>query len=100
MVVISHGTPTAISAYSTTLLTDAMARTVQHGFYDGTDARFGNPQYVVEIHDRPEFHGISHYDLRHLLDAEGETDAFIVIDQHTQDNDAVWYVADTEYCKE
>lgn len=99
MVVIDLRAPTVINAYSTTLLTDAMIRTVQHAFYDATYARFGNPLYVVAIHDRPEFHGISHYDLRNLLDAENATEAFIVIDQNTPDNDAIWYVPDTETCK-
>ncbi|KAI4221802.1 MAG: hypothetical protein L6R36_006636 [Xanthoria steineri] len=76
-----------------------MNRTVQHGFYNGTYARFGDPQVTITIHDRPEFHGKSHYDLRNLLDSEGMDDDFIVVDETTPDLDALWYVLSTGYSK-
>ncbi|KAI4102382.1 MAG: hypothetical protein LQ345_007375 [Seirophora villosa] len=89
----------ALEAYSTAPLTLEMNRTVQHGFYNGTYARFGDPQVTVTIHDRPEFHGKSHYDLRNLLDSEGMKDDFIVVDETTPDLDALWYVTSTGYSK-
>ncbi|KAL8854704.1 MAG: hypothetical protein Q9221_000486 [Calogaya cf. arnoldii] len=54
-----------------------MTRTLQHGFYNGTWARYGDPQATITIHDRLEFHGRSHYDLRNILDAEGMEDPFV-----------------------
>ena len=98
MVVIDHRDwVDALEAYSTAPLTLEMNRTVQHGFYNGTYARFGDPQVTVTIHDRPKFHGKSHYDLRNLLDSEGMEDGFIVVDETTPDLDALWYVLPTGY---
>ncbi|CAO1598324.1 hypothetical protein XANCAGTX0491_002093 [Xanthoria calcicola] len=98
MVVIDHRVfVDTLEAYSTAPLTLEMNRTVQHGFYNGTYARFGDPQVTVTIHDRPEFHGKSHYDLRNLLDSEGMEDDFIVVDETTPDLDALWYVLPTGY---
>ena len=98
MVVINHRDwVDALEAYSTAPLTLEMNRTVQHGFYNGTYARFGDLQVTVTIHDHPEFHGKSHYDLRNLLDSEGMEDDFIVVDETTPDLDALWYVLPTGY---
>ena len=99
MVIINSCTPQTLNAYSTSPLTSEMARTVQHGFYDGTIARYGNPVIVVNIHDRPELHGISHYDIRNVLDGEGQLDPFLIVDDRTPDLDAVWYVTTTQECK-
>ena len=76
-----------------------MTKTVQHGIYDGSQARFGNRMLEVTIHDRPDFHGISHYDLRNILDREGSLEHLLIVDVQTPENDAVWYVPDTEECK-
>ena len=99
MVLLPYCLSENIDAYTTAPLTQAMVRTVHHGFYDGSYARFGEPQYIATIHDRPEYHGLSHYDLRNLLDAEGKTDQFIIIDNNTPENNAVWYVETTTICK-
>lgn len=89
MVVINRCVPHVLNAYSTSPLTLDMTRTVQHGFYDGASARFDNPPVVVNVHDRPEFHGLSHYDIRIALDNEGEKDVFILVDERTFELDAV-----------
>ncbi|KAL8949736.1 MAG: hypothetical protein Q9222_004182 [Ikaeria aurantiellina] len=99
MVIISRIVIKALHAYPTSPLSPAMVRTTQHGFYDATYARYGNPQVTLAIHDRPEFHGLSHFDMRNFLDSEGLLDAFVVIDERTPQLDAVWYVESTEYCK-
>lgn len=70
-------------------LTPEMERTVQHDFCNGTYARYGDPQVTITIHDRPEFHHRSQYDIRILLDSEGMEDAFVVIDGRTPELDAV-----------
>ena len=99
MVIIHHCEPETINPYATSPLTEAMTRTLQHGVYNGSQARFGNPSLEVTIHDRSDFHGISHYELRNILDREGSLDQFLIIDAQTPENDAVWYVPGTEECR-
>ncbi|KAL8766676.1 MAG: hypothetical protein Q9209_006606 [Squamulea sp. 1 TL-2023] len=99
MVIIGHDSPQILNAYSTVPLTQSIIETTQHGFYDGGVARFGNPQVVVAIHNRTELHGLSHYDLRIALDAEGALDPFVVLDDHTPQLNAVWYVETTAQCQ-
>ncbi|KAL8806727.1 MAG: hypothetical protein Q9182_001125 [Xanthomendoza sp. 2 TL-2023] len=97
MVVIIPPPVQSINAYSLSPLTAAMNGTIQHGFYDGTYARYGDPIVSFTVHDRPEFHGISHYELRITLDSEGSLDPFLIIDDRTPELDAVWYVQSTEF---
>ncbi|KAL8912863.1 MAG: hypothetical protein Q9171_002241 [Xanthocarpia ochracea] len=99
MVIIVHYPPQILNAYSTVPLTQSIINTTQHGFYDGTSARFGSPEVVVAIHNRTEFHGLSHYDLRVALDAEGALAPFVVVDNHTPKLNAVWYVETTANCR-
>ena len=99
MVVIEHWAPTLINAYSTVPLTQSTVQLVQHAIYNGSRARFGDPQMQVTILDRPEFHGVSNYDLRTILDKERQLDPFLIIDTHTAEKNAVWYVPDTQTCK-
>ena len=100
MVFIDHYCcPDTINAYATSPLTEAMTKTVQHGIYDGSQARFDNEFYYVHINDRPEFYGLSHYELRTILDRENALEPFLVVDEQTPSNDAVWYVPDTEECR-
>ncbi|KAL8838565.1 MAG: hypothetical protein Q9176_004962 [Flavoplaca citrina] len=99
MVIISHTGALALQAYSTAHLTLEMKRTVQHGFYNGTYARFGDPQATVTIHDRPDFHARSHYDIRNILDSEGMEDTFLLIDEKTPELDAIWLVKPTSYSR-
>ncbi|KAL8653019.1 MAG: hypothetical protein Q9226_004014 [Calogaya cf. arnoldii] len=95
MVIIAHYPPQVLNAYSTVPLTQSIIDTTQHGFYDGTSARFGNPEVVVTIHNRTDFHGLSHYGLRVALDTEGALSPFVVLDDTTPELDAVWYVETT-----
>ncbi|KAL8876573.1 MAG: hypothetical protein Q9198_005260 [Flavoplaca austrocitrina] len=99
MVIISHNGALALQAYSTAPLTLEMKRTVQHGFYNGTYARFGDPQATVTIHDQPDFHTRPHYDIRNILDSEGTEDTFVLIDAKTPGLDAIWLVNPTWYSR-
>lgn len=54
----------------------------------------------VSFLDRPEFHGVSHYNLRTILDKERQLDPFLIIDAQTSKKDALWYVPDTQSCKD
>ncbi|KAL8809297.1 MAG: hypothetical protein Q9223_001698 [Gallowayella weberi] len=96
MVLINHDIQRSISAYAVTPLTAEISRTVHRGFYDGTYACYGDPMVNLTIYDRPEFHGMSHYDMRIALNKEGQEDLFLVIDEKTADMDAVWVVETTE----
>ncbi|KAL8751614.1 MAG: hypothetical protein Q9199_006290 [Rusavskia elegans] len=91
MAITAHDQPQVLNAYSTASLTQSIINTTQHSFYDDTSARFGSPEVVVAIHNRTEFHGISHYDLRGALDAVGALSPFVVLDDTTPELDAVCY---------
>lgn len=90
MAIIAHDQPQVLNAYSTVPLTQSIINTTQHSFYDDTSARFGSPEVVVAIHNRTEFHGISHYHLRVALDAVGALSPFVVLDDTIPELDAVW----------
>ncbi|KAL8685688.1 MAG: hypothetical protein Q9218_007599 [Villophora microphyllina] len=62
-----------------------MNRTVQHAIYDGSRGRYSDDLFELKIHDRPEFYGASHYDLRITLDREGMLEPFIIVDEKTPD---------------
>ena len=100
MVVISHCNAHQLNAYSTVPLAQSVAASVQKDFGYGSFARFGDPDVTISIHDRPDFHGLSHYSIREKLDLEGLLNDFIIIDDRTADSHAIWYVTTTEDSKE
>ena len=99
MVLIIHDIALALQAYSTVPLTPETKSTVQESFYNGTWARFGDPQVTVTFHDRADFHARSHYDIRNILDSESMQDDFLVIDEKTPELDAVWLVHPTWFSR-
>lgn len=100
MVAIRHCIdPLIINAYSTIPLNQDVTTTVFRGIYDGNLGRFGNSMMALPIHDRAEFHGLSHYKIRQQLDREGVTDIIALIDERTGDSGAIWYVDTTENSK-
>lgn len=97
MVYILPGCPPAVlDAYSTVPLHLSTRNTVHHDFDVGSFARFRDPQVVLSIHDRPDFHSLPHIEIRQRLDAEGHEDGFVLIDDHTEQSHAIWWVAETE----
>ena len=96
MVIISHCNAHQLNAYSTVLLAQSVAASVQKEFGYGSFARFGNPSVTISIQDRADFHGLSHYSIRQKLDLEGLLNEFIIIDDRTADSHAIWYVTTTE----
>ncbi|KAI4102754.1 MAG: hypothetical protein LQ339_004493 [Xanthoria mediterranea] len=88
--------PWVLHAYSTVALTPNLISLVQHDFNVGTFAQFGDPSEVVRINYRTDFHHMSHLAIRQHLDAENFTDPFILIDEHTAQSHAVWWVTTTE----
>ncbi|KAL8871124.1 MAG: hypothetical protein Q9174_002978 [Haloplaca sp. 1 TL-2023] len=91
--------PTVLDAYSTVPLVPSLRTSVLHDFGVGSFARFPNPITAISIHDRPDFHSLSHYDIRQRLDAEGHEDGFIVIDEDTASKHAVWWITSTSNSK-
>ncbi|KAL8638918.1 MAG: hypothetical protein Q9226_008946, partial [Calogaya cf. arnoldii] len=89
-----------LNAYSTVPLTTTINETIQHGFWNGTYACFGDPQVTVTIHDRPHFHGKSQYDIRRILDTEGKEGVFLIADERTVELQAIWFVETTAYSQE
>ena len=57
-----------------------MTPTVQQDIYNGFHTRYNDRRAVVTIFDRPKSHGLSHYELRRLLEIEGSPDRVLVID--------------------
>lgn len=51
---------------------------------------------MISIHDRPDLHFLSHYDIRQRLDAEGQKSMIVIIDGDTAENHAVWFVLSTD----
>ncbi|KAL8686228.1 MAG: hypothetical protein Q9218_007253 [Villophora microphyllina] len=97
MVIIRKCILAALTAYSTTPLTSEMTRTIQHGIYDGTLARYDNQQVTLTIRDRPDFYGTSHYDIRIIFNSEGQKDPFLIIDSRTPELNTAWYVESTDF---
>lgn len=88
--------PTPLAAYPNAPLASTVHTAVVHDFNVGSFARFRDPGEVLEIHDRPEFHGLSHLEMRLRLDAERQEDGFVVIDEETAALRAVWWITPTE----
>lgn len=55
-----------------------------HNSKIGSFARFQNPTEIPSIRDRPDFHDLSHFEIRPRLDGEGNTDGFAVLAQAPQ----------------
>ncbi|KAG8525662.1 uncharacterized protein KY384_000422 [Bacidia gigantensis] len=88
--------PDTLNAYSDVPLTPNLLSSVQHAFFDGSLARFQHPSVVVPIHDRPDFHGQSHQNIRNMLDSEGLEDEFALIDNTTLSTNSVWFIESTD----
>ena len=100
MVIFKRGDPKILNAYSTVQLTPSIVDVMQHAFWDGSFARYGNPVVKLAIHDRPDCHQLSHYQIRNLLDSEAMKSEFILIDEDTEATTGVWYVESTEACEQ
>ena len=96
MVVINHCTPDQLTAYSTVPLTLDVTASVHQDFAIGSFARFDDPLVTISIHDRPDFHNASHYQIRETLDREGFLDEFLLLDDRTASTHAIWYIETTE----
>lgn len=88
--------PRVLNAYPTLPLLPSVRQSVVHDFNVGSFARFQNPTSVISIHDRSDFHTLSHSEIRQRLDAEGHKDEeIIIIDRDTVTNHAIWFVRST-----
>ncbi len=92
--------PDVLNAYSTVPLLPELRTFVLHDYNIGSFARFHQPESVLSIHDRPDFHGLSHLEIRIRLDSENKKDEFAIIDETTAKSHALWYVTTTEICKD
>lgn len=76
-----------------------MVEAAQYAVHNATWARYGNPDFQLDLHNRSDLYHTAHYDLRLKLDEEGMLDPFVVVDENTLDLNAVWFIESTEYCK-
>ncbi|KAL8655238.1 MAG: hypothetical protein Q9226_003122 [Calogaya cf. arnoldii] len=90
--------PAVIDAYSTVPLLPEVRISVIHDFNIGSFARFHQPEWVISIHDRPDFYGLSQLDIRLRLDNENREGPFVIIDETTAESHALWWVTTTEEC--
>ena len=96
MVVISPPCiPTVLNAYPNVPISPSVRTSIIHDFNVGSFARFQHPTSVISVHDRPDFHSLSHFEIRQRLDAEGHDSEIIIIDSDTAANHAVWFVLST-----
>lgn len=87
--------PRVLDAYPNVPISPSVRTSIIHDYNVGSFARFRNPTSVVSIHDRPDFHSLSHFEIRQRLDAEGHDSEIVIIDSDTAANHAVWFVLST-----
>ena len=88
--------PRVLDAYSTAPLLPSVHQSVLHDYNVGSFARFQRPTSVIAIHDRPDLHSLTHFEIRQRLDAEGQDGEIVIIDGDTAADHAVWFVRSTE----
>ena len=88
-------TPRVLDAYPNVPISPADRISIIHDYNVGSFARFQHPTSVISIHDRPDFHSLSHFEIRQHLDAEGHNSEIVIIDGDTAANHAVWFVLST-----
>ncbi|KAL8684185.1 MAG: hypothetical protein Q9224_006538 [Gallowayella concinna] len=88
--------PDVIQVYSTVALTASLTSMFQYDFNVGSFAQFGDPNQVAHLNERTDFHNIPHFAIRQRLDQENFTDPFILIDEHTAQSHAIWWITTTE----
>ncbi|KAI4229173.1 MAG: hypothetical protein LQ349_006436 [Xanthoria aureola] len=92
-----------LQVFSTVALTANLTSLFQYDFNVGSFAQFGDPETVARIDHRSErtdFRNISHLAIRQQLDAEDFLDEFILIDEHTAQSHAIWWVITTRDSKD
>ena len=87
--ICNYNNQVTIHAYSTVPLTPLTETVAWHTFWDGSQARFGDPTRVMQIHSEPEYRGLSHYELRALVDGSGLTDFILAFDDRTASSGAI-----------
>ncbi|KAL8946863.1 MAG: hypothetical protein Q9222_006797 [Ikaeria aurantiellina] len=93
----------AIQVFSTIALTPNLTSMFHYDFNAGSFAQFGNPTEVPHIDHRTErtdFRDMSHLAIRQRLDAENFKDDFILVDEHTQQSHAIWWIVSTQDSKD
>ena len=96
MVVFDHQCiPRVLDAYPNLPISPSVRNSIIHDYNVGSFARFRNPTSVISIHDRPDFHSLSDFEIRLRLDAEGHDGQVVIIDSNTAANHAVWFVLST-----
>ncbi|KAF2500153.1 hypothetical protein BU16DRAFT_238142 [Lophium mytilinum] len=98
MVVIRTPKADILPAYTTCPLSVDILETVRKSFAIGAFAHF-HPRVELLIHDRPNFHNKPHHEIRNILDAEGQTGPFLLLEERTEGQDAVWYITSPEAAK-
>ncbi|KAL8868878.1 MAG: hypothetical protein Q9174_004695, partial [Haloplaca sp. 1 TL-2023] len=88
--------PALVNTYSTVPVVSALRTQVLHEWAVGGFFQFRNPRDILSIDNRQDFHELSHYQMRQRLDAEGQTDGFVLIDGDTAEKDAIWWITSTE----
>ncbi|KAL8679119.1 MAG: hypothetical protein Q9186_004564 [Xanthomendoza sp. 1 TL-2023] len=87
--------PSLLQVFSTVALTANLTSLFQHDFNVGSRAQFGDPDTIARIDyrsERTDFRNLSHLAIRQLLDAEDFKHEFLLIDEHTAQNHAIWWV--------
>ncbi|KAL9631829.1 MAG: hypothetical protein Q9204_004051, partial [Flavoplaca sp. TL-2023a] len=85
---------------STIVLTPNLRSMVQYDFNVGSFAQFGDPWMIPRMDhrtQRTDFSNMSHLAIRQHLDAENFTEDFVLVDAHTEQSHAIWWVTATEY---
>ncbi|KAL8708595.1 MAG: hypothetical protein Q9220_006531 [cf. Caloplaca sp. 1 TL-2023] len=92
-----------IQVFSTIALTANLTSMFHYDFNVGSLAQFGNPTETPRFDHRTErtdFRDLSHLAIRQRLDVEGFTDDFILVDEHTLQSHAIWWIVSTQDSQE
>ena len=95
-----HCVPRVLNAYPNAPINASVRNSIIHDYDVGSFARFQNPTSVISIQNRPDFHSLSHLEIRQRLDAEDHKSEIVVIDQNTAASHAVWLVLSTADSKD
>ena len=88
-----------VQVFSTLALTANLTSIFHHEFNIGTLAQFGDPDTIARIDhrsERTEFRNMSHYAIRQQLDAENFKKDFILVDENTPHNNAIWWITESD----
>ncbi|KAF2472548.1 uncharacterized protein BDR25DRAFT_302686 [Lindgomyces ingoldianus] len=80
-----------LTAFLTAELSPQQLDAIHKAFESGAFSQFPTPLAELYIKDKPEYHGLTHAEIRR---AEEREEPFLLIDKETPDDGGIWYIDD------